>query len=344
MQAVVKEKPGPGNVTLRQVSEPHAGPGQVVIEVYAAGVCGTDYHIFLGEYPAHTPVIMGHELAGVVAEVGPGVGRLQPGDRVTAETYAYTCGRCRYCRAGQRNLCPERLSIGSGVDGAFARYVAISELYVHPLPDNLTFASGALTEPLACCIHEIVDSAVVLPGDWVLVSGPGSMGLLGLQLVRSMGARAIVCGTAGDESRLDLALRLGADRVVNVTREDLEQAVGDLTGGEGVDVALECAGAEASARQCLHALRRDGRYVQIGIFGRSIQIDMDQVVMKQLQVTGAFAHIPSGWPRALHMMSSGQVNTEVLVTRRLLLAEWETAFHAFGDRQEIKILLEPQER
>lgn len=341
MKAVVKQNPGMGGVELVDVPEPRAGPGEVLIAVHAAGVCGTDYHIYQGEYPCRVPVIMGHELAGVVAEIGEGVTRVKPGDHVTSETYARTCGSCRYCRAGQRNLCPDRLSIGSGVDGAFARYMVINELSVHPLPDGLNLAAAALTEPLACCIHVIFDTASVLPGDWVLVSGPGTVGLLSLQLAKAAGAQAIVCGTGGDKTRLELAQQLGADHVVDVTQTDLDDLIADLTEGVGVDVALECAGAGASANQCLRAVRRNGQYVQIGLFGRSVKLDMDQVVMKQLKVTGAFAHIPSGWSRALDLMSSGRVNTGALVTRRLPLEAWEEAFRAFGDRRDVKILLEP---
>jgi len=344
MQAVVKWANRAGHVALREVPKPQAGPGEVLIEVHAAGVCGTDYHIFKGEYPCRVPVIMGHELAGVVAEVGPGVTQVKPGDRVTSETFAYTCGRCRYCRAGQRNLCPDRLSIGSGVDGAFAEYVVIQELYVHQLPENLDCSAAALTEPLACCIHEIFDTASVLPGDWVMVSGPGTIGLLSLQLVRAAGARSIVCGTQGDKARLDLARQLGADLVIDVTSANLDEIVADVTRGEGVDVALECAGYKASAGQCLRSVRRGGQYVQIGLFGKPVELDMDQVVMKQLKVTGAFAHAPLCWNRALHLMSTGQVSTEGLITRRLPLDEWEEAFRAFGDRREIKILLEPSVR
>jgi L-iditol 2-dehydrogenase len=341
VKAVVKQTSGIGGVALLDVPEPTLGPGQVLIEVRAAGVCGTDYHIFKGEFPCRPPVIMGHEVAGVIADVGQGVTRVKPGDRVTSETYAYTCGHCRYCRGGQRNLCPDRLSIGSGVDGAFARYMMIDELYVHRLPDNLDFAVAVLTEPLACCIHEIFDTATIRPGDWVLVSGPGTVGLLSLQLVNAAGGRSIVAGTTADRPRLNLAQELGAERVVDVFNTSLDELVADLTDGEGVDIALECAGNGASARQCLHGLRRDGQYVQIGLFGQPIELEMDQVVMKQLKITGAFAHVPSGWDRALDLMSTGQVVTEPLVTRRLPLEGWEEAFQAFGDRREIKILLEP---
>jgi len=341
VKAVVKQASGEGNVKLLEMPEPQAGAGEVKIEVRAAGVCGTDYHVYQGEFPCRTPVIMGHELAGVVAEIGPGVTRVKPGDRVTSETFARTCGRCRYCRAGQRNLCPERLSIGSGVHGAFARYIVVPELNVHLLPEHLDFIAAALTEPLACAIHEIFDTASILPGDWVVVSGPGTMGLLSTQLVKAAGARSIVCGTEGDKSRLELAQDLGADYIVDVANMSLDEIVADLTQGEGVDIALECAGVGASANQCLQSVRRSGQYVQIGLFGQPVELDMDQIVMKQLKVTGAFSHAPSGWTRALHLMSTGQVKTEALVTRRLPLEAWEEAFRAFSERGEIKIVLEP---
>src|SRR5215212_9206597 len=153
MQAVMKTARGEGNVALRELSQPRPGPGQVLLAVRAAGICGTDLHIYHDEYPTQPPVVLGHELAGEVVATGDGVTRISVGDRVTTETYFHLCGSCRFCRGGQPNLCPERRSIGSGIDGGFAPYVVVPERNIHRLPDTLTFQEAALSEPLACVVH-----------------------------------------------------------------------------------------------------------------------------------------------------------------------------------------------
>ncbi len=155
MQGVAKLARGDGNVGLLDVPEPTVIPGHVLVAVHAAGVCGTDLHIYHDEYPSNPPVIMGHEVAGVVAEIGPGVTTCRSGDRVTSETYFYVCGQCEYCRAGLPNLCAGRKSIGSGVHGAFAKYVLVPAQNIHQLPANVDEMAGALTEPLACCVHAL---------------------------------------------------------------------------------------------------------------------------------------------------------------------------------------------
>ena len=174
MQAVVKTARGEGNVALRELPQPRPGPGQVLLAVRAAGICGTDLHIYHDEYPTQPPVVLGHELAGEVVAAGDGVTRVSVGDRVTTETYFHLCGSCRFCRGGQPNLCPERRSIGSGVDGGFAPYVVVPERNIHRLPDNLTFQEAALSEPLACVVHGALELPKVTPGDVAVVAGPGS--------------------------------------------------------------------------------------------------------------------------------------------------------------------------
>src|SRR5215204_1342294 len=178
MQAVMKTARGEGNVALRELSQPRPGPGQVLLAVRAAGICGTDLHIYHDEFPTQPPVVLGHELAGEVMATGDGVTGVAPGDRVTTETYFHLCGSCRFCRGGQPNLCPERRSIGSGVNGGFAPYVVVPERNLHHLPEGLTFQEAALTEPLACVVHGALELPKVTAGDVAVVAGPGAIGLL----------------------------------------------------------------------------------------------------------------------------------------------------------------------
>lgn len=341
MQALVKYGVGVGNVGVREVPEPVPGPNEVKIQVKAAGICGTDIHIYYDEFETTPPVVMGHEFSGVVVEAGSEVSRCEVGDRVTSETYARTCMKCRYCRSGQYNLCPSRMSIGSKVNGAFARYIVVREENIHKLPENLSFEAAALTEPLACCVHAVLEETSIRPGDVVVVSGPGTIGLLCLQLARAAGSTVVVCGTRLDEDRLELARKLGADTTVNVEEEDAEEIVRSLTGGYGADVVLECSGAGSSARACLAMVRRKGRYVQVGLFGKLIEFDLEQVAYKELTVTGGNASTRTSWDRAIQLLGRRTVLAEPLISDRLPLSQWEEGFRRFRDKSGGKILLIP---
>lgn len=343
MQALMKVAPGVGNVELREIAEPTPAEGQVLIAVKAAGICGTDLHIYHDEFRTRPPVVMGHEIAGQVVAVGPGVTRVTGGERVTTETYFSTCGVCRFCRSGQINLCPERRSIGSAVDGGFAPYLVVPERNIHRLPDQVDYTAGALTEPLACVIHGALEQVHLQPGDLAVVAGPGAIGLLTLQVVKASGARVIVLGTSRDAARLALAQQLGADHVVDVERDDASQLVRELTNGDGADVVYECSGAGPAAQQLLTLVRRAGQYAQIGLFGRPVAWDLDQVCYKELRVSGSNASVPSAWRRALALLQSGAVRTAPLVSNLLPLDEWQQAFDAFEQRSGVKLVLQPSE-
>ena len=342
MKAVAKTARGPGNVELIDARVPQAVDGHVVVEVRAAGICGTDLHIYHDEYPSNPPVILGHEVAGVVAEVGDGVTSCSPGDRVTSETYFYVCGSCEFCRDGYPNLCAERLSIGSGVNGAFAKYIVVPALNVHRLPQKVDDLAGALTEPLACCVHALEHTRVE-PGNVVVVSGPGTIGLLMSQVANAAGAQVVVLGTAVDSRRLELARELAAAVTINVEENDTVQTVLELTAGIGADVVFECSGVGAAAQTALKLVRRHGRYAQVGLFGRPITWDLQQVALKEIRVTGSFATVPSAWRKAVRLMESGQVQTRPLVSHVLPMTQWEEAFRIFESRQGVKIVLTPAE-
>src|ERR1700751_2131572 len=187
MLAVRKTARGIGNIDVMDVPEPKAGAGQVVLEVDSAGICGTDLHIYLDEFETYPPVTIGHETAGTIVELGPEVIRWAVGDRVTTETYFYTCGGCPPCRQARPNVCLRRRSIGSKQDGAFARYLLTPAANLHRVPDELDLESAALTEPLACTVHGVLETAGVRAGDNVAITGPGPIGLLALQLSKVAG-------------------------------------------------------------------------------------------------------------------------------------------------------------
>ena len=344
MKAVMKVAPGVGHMALRDIAAPEPGPGEVKLKVHAAGICGTDIHIYLDEFKSRPPVVLGHEVCGEVVGLGPEATGAAPGDRVTTETYFHTCGRCRYCRAGHSNLCHDRYSIGSAVNGGFAEYLVVPAGNLHQLPDHVSYQEGALTEPLACVVQGVqLCGTPVRAGEVAVIAGPGAIGLLTLQLVKAAGATAIVLGTEADEGRLAIAETLGADHTVNVSRHNPRPLVEDIThDGLGADAVYECSGAGPAAEQILTLVRRRGRYVQVGLFGKPVLWDLDQVCYKELVVTGSNASTPESWLRAVRLLAAGTVDVRPLITHAYPLRDWAAAFDTFRARTGVKTLFRPQ--
>lgn len=342
MKAVMKVASGVGNIELRDIAVPSPAAGQVKIQVEAAGICGTDIHIYKDEFKSRPPVVLGHEISGRIVEVGDGVDSSLLDKRVTTETYYQTCGTCMYCRRGEYNLCLNRLSIGSGVNGGFTSYLVVPAKNIHELPQNVDFRAGALTEPLACVVHGVLSHKTVSPGDVAVIAGPGAIGLLTLQVVKSAGATVVMLGTNVDNERLELASDLGADYTVNVQSDDPSKLIADITQeGLGADVVYECSGAGPAAAQLLTLVRRRGRYVQIGLFGKPVSWDLDQLCYKELVATGSNASVPSAWDKALKLMAAGTVQTAPLITHAYDVTQWEQAFATFDAKSGIKTLLTP---
>jgi L-iditol 2-dehydrogenase len=343
MKAVVKTRPEPGNVEYTDMPDPQAGPGQVVIEVRNAGVCGTDIHIFKSEYVIKPPVILGHELCGTIVETGPGVTRLKVGDRVTVNPSAgRLCGKCRYCQVGAPFFCIDRAAVGSGMNGGFAKYCGVRQEIVIPLPGNLDFEAGALCEPFACAVQAVIELTTINPGDVVAVSGPGPIGLMCAMLAKGQGAHVVLLGTANDAGRMALSKSLGVDATVNVSAEDPREIIKQLTQGYGADAVLECAGAPASAAMCLDLVRKMGRYTQVGIFGAPLQIDLDKVVLKQVRFQGSICHTWETWERTMRLLGDGAFDLRPLISNRLPLSRWNEAFQGVINKTETKVLLHPE--
>lgn len=342
MRAVRKLAPGPGHVELVEVPEPRPPAGHAVVAVRAAGICGTDLHILHDEFPTVPPVTLGHEVTGEVVELGAGVDGWAVGDRVVTETYYAVCGVCEGCRGGRPNLCPSRRSIGSKVDGGFAELLEVPAANLHRLPEGLSFRAAALTEPLACTVYAL-DRVAIRPGEWVVVSGPGPMGLLAAQVAAASGGRVIVLGLSADRHRLKIAATLGAELTLDVQALGQAAAVEQLlevTGG-GAQVVAECAGAAGSAGLLLDLVRRGGRYAQIGLYGRTATVDLDTVCYKDLTVTGTNASIPATWPRALELLGRGVVDGAAVVSQVFGLERWQEAFATLQAGAGMKLLLSP---
>ncbi len=330
MRALRKLHTGPGGVDLVDVTPPATGPRTVAIAVAATGVCGTDLHIEAGEYRTTPPVTMGHEIAGSVIRAGDSGSGSWVGARVVCETYFDTCGHCPWCRAGRRNLCPQRRSLGSHVDGGFAAQVVVPTRNLHHVPGGIGLRAAALSEPLACVCHALFDPALIGVGDRVLITGPGPMGLLALQVAAAAGARVRVAGLPADRDRLDIATELGAEVTDGAVADDF-------------DVVVECSGSAGGASTCLDAVRRAGRYVQVGVFGRDVTLGLDALLLKEIQVTSGFASTPTSWARAMSLLAEKRVRIEPLLSDVLPLDGWRTAFDDVRGRRGLKIALAPEE-
>jgi L-iditol 2-dehydrogenase len=342
MLAIRKLARGIGNIEVQDVPEPSAGPDQVVIKVDSAGICGTDLHIYLDEFETRPPVTIGHEVAGRIVEVGRDVTGWKEGDRVTTETYFYTCGQCGNCRRGRRNLCLQRRSIGSKEDGAFAEFLVTPASNVIRIPDELDLESAALTEPLACTVHGVLQTAGVRAGDNVVIAGPGPIGLLALQLAKVAGARVIVIGTNQDLDRLKLAKELGSDDVINVQEvSNVVEWVTDIFSGNGADVVVECSGNPLAAKTLTDVASRGARFCQMGLYGKAIPFDQDAICYKELVVTGTNASVTSAWTRALKLLSERKVNARRLISHRFGITDWDQALETVKSKQGVKIILKP---
>ncbi|WP_019482259.1 alcohol dehydrogenase catalytic domain-containing protein [Arthrobacter sp. TB 23] len=326
MIAVTKTVTGEVRLTDRTIRE--VGPGHVRLAVSATGICGTDLHIAADEYASIPPVTMGHEISGTVVQTGKGVDESWLEQRVACETYFSACETCRMCRAGRRNLCVDRRSLGSFEDGGFAEYVVVPAINLHRIPDHISSEDAVLFEPLACVTQCLLERAGVKAGDRALVIGPGAMGLLSVQVALAAGARVTCVGLAADAHRLALAARMGATIATDVEPE-------------AYDVVIECSGAAAGISTAFRAVCRAGRYIQVGISGRDVTIPFDTILFKELSVTSGFASTPNSWRRALDLVTHRQVDFSGLVTHKLPLEQWEEAFALINSADAIKVALCP---
>ncbi|MDP6041507.1 MAG: zinc-binding dehydrogenase [Candidatus Latescibacteria bacterium] len=344
MKALVKTKKAPGHMQLAEVPEPMPDAHEVKVEIQYCGICGTDIKIRHDKHAYYgPPLILGHEYSSVVVEVGGEVSGVSVGDEVVV---APSPTSNVSLRGRSRNPWG---NAGAGFEsewgftryGAFARYFVCDARRVLKLPDNVDLESAALTEPVSVCLRGVQDKAQVLSSDVVVVSGPGTIGLLTAQLVKAQGGFVVVLGISSDVHRLELAKELGADMVINIDEQDPLPEILSLTHGAGVDQVFECAGVEASVKMCIELARRGGHYVQLGTSMQVMEIDFMQIAYKELTVAGSFAFSRTGWERSLGLLSRGLIQTAPLVSHKLPLSDWENAFALAEGKSGVKVLLYP---
>jgi L-iditol 2-dehydrogenase len=330
---------GIGNLRVEDVPRPSPGAREVLVEVHSVGVCGSDVHYYehgrIGSFVVEAPLILGHESMGIVVELGEGSGRHRVGDRVTLEP-GVPCGRCRECRHGRYNLCPfVKFFATPPIDGAFARYVTIHEDFAYALPDALSDDEGALMEPLSVGLWACWKGKVG-PDTAVLVTGAGPIGQLATQVACALGATDVTV-TDVNPHRLEVAVRGGASRILNVEREPLA--------GSGVkaDVLLECSGNPAALTDGVLALRPAGIAVAVGMGPEeSATVPMAAIQSREITLTGTFRYANT-YPAAIALAASGRVDLDAIVTGHFSLEETEAALRATReDPASIKPIVVPR--
>ncbi|MCD6538560.1 zinc-dependent alcohol dehydrogenase family protein [Candidatus Bathyarchaeota archaeon] len=333
---------GVRDLRLEDVPKPEISDNEVLIRVNACGICGTDIHIYRGEWKTNTPIILGHEFSGVIADVGREVKGLNVGDPVVAEPNI-PCGSCYFCRMSERNYFCENLeATGVTVNGAFAEYVKVVASNVYRLPKAYNLDEAALIEPLACCVRGI-DQAKIKVGDTVAIIGAGPVGLILLQLALQSGA-SMVIQTDMEDSRLSLAKDLGADHTINVTKADPVESIKELTGGYGVDVAIEAVGKPEAITQAMRATRRGGRLVIFGVSPEDAvwKVRPFELYDKELTIKTSYRS-PYTFQRAVKIAVSGLVRLKPLISHVFKLDEIHGAFEVAEKRLEgaVKVLVKP---
>jgi 2-desacetyl-2-hydroxyethyl bacteriochlorophyllide A dehydrogenase len=342
MKAVVIRTPN--RAFFRDETDPKAGDGQVLVKVGAAGVCMSDVEVMKGTRPlpyVKYPVIPGHEWCGTVEEVGAGVKRIAPGDRVAVEGHNF-CRDCAWCSRGETNLCASYNELGFTLPGGFAQYVAVRADLAHPFAKALPFEAAAMVEPFACVVHG-AQRARVQRGDTVAVVGPGTIGLLAVGwAAMSRPARLVAVGL--DRSNEAVARKMGATDYLTVNDEPAAR-LRKMTGGAGADVVFEAAGSETAVPDALDLARRGGTVILSGIAGghRRTFVDSDVFALKDLRVHGVFAYTTASFEQALRIIESGQLDVRPLITHTLPLQEFAKAFDLLSNRPEpvVKVLLRP---
>lgn len=330
----------PGKIEFLEKELAPPGEREVLIAVRAAAICGSDLHIFKGKHPsAPLPVSVGHEIAGEVLETGPGVSRLRVGERVTVEP-VIACGRCEACRKGQYHLCQNISFQYRRGQGGFGKYFVVSEAHAFRLPEQISYAEGALVEPLAVALHALKRSELRM-GERCAIFGAGAIGLLLLMLAQVAGAGCTAIVDVQD-FRLQKALELGASRAINARLEDVLAAIHALSGGQGVERSFEAVGLEGTLMQALQALKKGGRATLLGIFEDSeARLPVNLFVQREIALAGSQGY---NWDfqDGLALLEQGKLDLKPLITHRLKLEALQEGFELLSTpgNRALKVVVE----
>jgi 2-desacetyl-2-hydroxyethyl bacteriochlorophyllide A dehydrogenase len=316
---------------VTDVPDPSPTPGEVVLEVAASGICGTDLQIFAGDYPAALPVVPGHEFAGTVVDLGADVHTLRVGDRVAADPNV-PCRRCPYCHDGRVNLCDNYAALGVTMNGACARFVTVPEYLCVPVPAQLDLLHAALAEPLSCALHawDLVGPQV---GRSAVIYGSGTMGLMMLQLAGLFGVTGVDLVDV-NPGKLEAARMLGAGRVATDAADALPE--------RGWDVVIDASGSAAAIADGLTRVAKGGTFLQFGVAAPDVRVEIDpfDIYEREIRILGAVCPLNS-FARSLHLLATGVVKPEPLVSDTFSLGQYGAALDKFARGSSRKVLIAP---
>jgi threonine dehydrogenase-like Zn-dependent dehydrogenase len=327
--------PGVGHVELSEVPIPEIGPDEVLMKVYAAGVCGSDLLIEQDRHFYKAPVTLGHEFSGVAYKVGENVGRVQEGDKFVADI---ECGEGNW--------------LGVTIDGAYAPFMRVPQHVIYRVPDHVSLDHACLAEPIVATTHLMQERAQVKMGDDVVVVGPGPMGVLAVQHAKHCGARRVfLIGLKSDEKRLQIGKQMGADYTL-YSEDGPEKAVMDITVGKGAEFVLECSASQEGVQHAVDCARKahegpggKGVIVFISLWGNKITVNLDEVSLGQLDIRGSWSwNGRETWERALDLLDRGVLDLEPMITNHYELEQWEMAFANLRSKQDVKALIHPNGR
>ena len=336
MKVALFEKPGVLNIRSKPLRS--LLPSEVLVKVEACGVCGTDVHIVEGTSRSTPPVVLGHEFAGVVEEVGADVKGIIAGQHVAVDPNV-SCGECYYCRRGLVHLCANLRALGVDIDGGMGEYCCVPGLKAYVLPKGLSGEVSAFIEPVSCAIHGI-DRAEISSGDTVVIIGGGTIGLIMLQLARNAGASKVIVIEPLEKKR-HIATELDADVVLDPTATDTTSAIMDIT-GVGADVVIECVGKPKTSQMALEMTRRGGTVEFFGVcpIGDRILVEPNQVYFKEMTIVGSYVN-PNTFSRSIALLGSGRVRIDKFQIDKFPLDGVHEALAFQREGKTIKSILEP---
>ncbi len=342
MKAFVKTGNQPGDAGVEDVPFVRPGAGEVSLRVASCGICGSDVHAFRSDAGfewVRPPITLGHEFSGTVKSVGPGVTRVSPGDRVVAVA-VQGCGNCETCLAGSTQLCADRVAVGLSRDGGMAEYAVMPEQHLVPVPEGLDLAVAAVGEPLSVAVHAVDVRAQIEPGQRVVVSGPGPIGIFCGMLAKLRGAEVLLTGVGQDsESRLPVAERVGLS-TANLSEKPLEEHLRDGFGDYAPDVWIESSGSVRALGSALESVRPGGTVAVVGLYAEEMSFSPTDAVRREISLLFSYSCNYADYEATLDLLGSGVLNPEPLLSKYPLEDALE-AFEAAGKGRTVKAVLTP---
>jgi 2-desacetyl-2-hydroxyethyl bacteriochlorophyllide A dehydrogenase len=332
---------GPKDIRITKIDDLKPEEDEVLIKVKATGICGSDVHGYLGLTGRRVPpMVMGHEFAGCISEIGRNVKGIKVGDRVTAQPVNF-CGECEFCQKGLTNVCANKKFLGvMDVNGSMAEYVCVPAKLIYKLPDSMSYMQGAMIEPLAVA-YRAVKQVQSLENKDVLIVGAGTIGLLVLQILKTKKARKIFISDLSD-FRLDVAKKLGADVIINPSKSNAYDLISIETNGLGVDVAIEAVGISPTVLQAMSALKIGGICIWIGNSAKIINVNMQEVVTRELNISGTYIYTHKEFGEVLDLLAEGNIDVEAVISKVISLEEAPEMFNKLAKDagQLIKVVID----